>query len=77
METATWRLDRLTRSEYIHVLQQRAHGQKIYSIAHKGLRYLEMMGYGVFVLLSKKNRLLDPILMMHSLRAYRYTYYAR
>ena len=63
----TWRLDRLTRSEYIHALQQRAHGQKIYSIAHKGLRYLEMMGYGVLSLPSKKNRLLDPILMMHSL----------
>lgn len=62
-----WRLDRLTRSNYIHIDQQRAHGQKIYSIGAEGSRYLEMMGYGVLSLLSKKKRLHDPILMMHSL----------
>ena len=62
-----WRLARLARSEYIRVLEQRAHGQKIYSIAHKGLVYLEMMGYGVLSLFSKKKRLLNPMWMMHSL----------
>jgi hypothetical protein len=62
-----WRLDRLAHAEYIHILEQRAHGQKIYSIAHKGLIYLEMMGYGVLSVFSQKKRLLDPILMMHSL----------
>jgi hypothetical protein len=62
-----WRLDRLAHSEYIRILEQRAHGQKIYSIGHKGLVYLEMMGFGVLSLSSLKKRLLDPILMMHSL----------
>jgi hypothetical protein len=62
-----WRLDRLARSEYIQILEQRSRGEKIYAIAHKGLIYLEMMGYGVLSLFSKKKRLLDPILMMHSL----------
>jgi hypothetical protein len=62
-----WRLDRLARSEYIHMLEQRVHGQKIYSIAHKGLGYLEMMGYGVLSLPAPKKRLLDPISMMHSI----------
>src|ERR1700691_2466557 len=59
-----WRLDRLARSQYIRILEQPAHGQKIYSIAHKGLIYLEMMGYAVLSLFSKKKRLPDPILMM-------------
>jgi hypothetical protein len=62
-----WRLDRLAHAEYIHILEQRARGEKIYSIAHKGLIHLEMMGHGVLSLFSKKKRWLDPILMMHSL----------
>jgi hypothetical protein len=62
-----WRLDRLARAEYIRLLEQRVQGEKIYSIAHKGLSYLEMMGHGVLSLLAKRRRLLDPALMMHAL----------
>lgn len=62
-----WRLDRLARAEYIRLLEQRVQGEKIYSIAHKGLSYLEMMGHGVLSLLAKRRRLLDPALMIHAL----------
>lgn len=62
-----WRLDRLARAEYIRLLEQRVQGEKIYSIAHKGLSYLEMMGHGVLSLLAKRRRLLDPALTMHAL----------
>ncbi len=62
-----WRLERLVRAGYIRLLDQRVQGDKIYSIAQKGVSHLEMMGHGVLSFLSRRRRLLDPALMMHAL----------
>jgi len=62
-----WRLDRLTNAGYVRTLEQRARGEKIYAVGHKGLTYLEMMGYGLLSLLPKRRGLLDPVRMLHAL----------
>ncbi|HTF66056.1 MAG TPA: hypothetical protein VK638_25555 [Edaphobacter sp.] len=62
-----WRVDRLVQAGYLGTLEQRVFGQKIHSIARKGLQYLEARGHQLISVTSAMETFLDPIKMMHSL----------
>lgn len=60
-----WRVDRLVQAEYLSVLDQRVRGDKLYTIARRGLLYLEMSGHGLVSISSSMERLFDPYTVAH------------
>lgn len=60
-----WRVDRLVRAEYLVELEQRIRGERIYTIARKGLLYLEMAGHGLISVHSSMEILFDPSTVTH------------
>ena len=60
-----WRVDRLAQAQYLEALEQRVSGDKVYTIARKGLQYLEMLGYGLISITSSMERFVDPFTVRH------------
>lgn len=60
-----WRVDRLVRAEYLDELEQRIRGEKIYTIARKGLLHLEMAGHGLVSIHSSMETFFDPSTVTH------------
>jgi hypothetical protein len=60
-----WRVDRLVQAQYLDALEQRIRGEKVYTIARKGLLYLEMAGFGLVSIHSSMEILFDPSTVTH------------
>lgn len=60
-----WRVDRLADAGYLDVLDQRIRGDKVYTIARKGLLYLEVCGHGLITIHSSMKRIVDLSTAMH------------
>lgn len=60
-----WRVDRLADAGYLDILEQRIRGDKVYTIARKGLLYLEMCGHGLITIHSSMERILDLSTVIH------------
>lgn len=62
-----WRVDRLASASYLQMFEQRIQSQKVFSIARRGLQYLEARGHQLISMTSTMEKYLDPSQLMHCL----------
>jgi hypothetical protein len=62
-----WRADRLVQAQYLDTLEQRIGGDRVYTMARKGLLYLEMAGYALVSIHSSMEKIFDPSTVAHSI----------